>query len=200
MSQGVTTQNPTICCCCVEALTLDHWSWIIPDAFKNDADLQLILSSAAEPKEQRPPVYDSGKRFGHKLKISFVLSYHQSSCRSDCVFEWNEVQNVAQPGWPAGTSQNLVQTRLNQFPQWQSHLQQGNPCPARQIAVSDEDEPTIVVNPGDTGNRKLTITVVVRSSCPSGICKQQQLQLVIEQYLQVANGVPDFLYSQLTFQ
>ncbi len=193
------------CCCCVEDLKLDYWRRIIPNAFRNNSDLQLILRGASEPGERRPPVYTNDKRFGHLLATYFVLQYYQADSNSECVFEWNEVQNVSTPRWPAGTSRNLVQARPGDFPNWQQHLQQrqrdiqqGKACPTSPIRIPDTDEPTIVVNPGDTGTRTLTITMIVQSSCPSGICGKQQLNVAVEQRLKVDNGVPDFLYSILT--
>ncbi len=200
------TPAPSRCCCCVEKLTLDEWKRIIPTAYQNDPDLQMVLGGASEPMEQRPPTYDNWKRFGHKLKVSFELAYQQSSSDSDCIFEWNEVQNVSVTGWPAGTTKNLVQARPNQFPDWLKHLQgrqqavqQGKPCLTQAVSIFDEDEPTIVVNPGDNGIRTLTITVTIRSSCPSCVCSNQQLQVVIEQRLHVFNGKPDFVFSTLSY-
>ena len=190
------------CCCCVENLQLTDWIRMIPDAFANDADLQMVMSGGAEPGEHRPPTFTTDRRFGHDVATSFVLTYHKSDCDKDCEFEWNEVLNVSLPGWPAGQSRNLVRTRPGDFPTWQAHVQQRNrdrqqgmPCPSGPFMITDRDEPTVVVNPGDSGTRRLAITVIVRSSCPAGKCKNQELKLVFEQKLKVDHGNPDFLLS-----
>jgi hypothetical protein len=197
-----TAQAQSGCCCCADGVRVRWWLRWLPDSLRGSPDLGAA-GVGTEPRE-RAAIFNQSRRFGHIFLPDVVLSYHVTNdgCDTDCTFEWIEVQSDSAPRWPAGTPLDLVQARPSSFPKWFAHLksrqqarQQGSPCPqGKQFTISDADQPSVIVNPGDTGVRDLTITIVVRSSCPASVCPSER-RIVVTQHLVWASGAPDLLYS-----
>jgi RHS repeat-associated protein len=171
------------CCCCVEDLKIDQGPYEVP-------------------QQRRYPQDPQGRFvFGHVFRATPRLSLVVHDKESYCTLEWYEKSDKVptgkegEPEYPKDCKPHYwcqLYCRVNSavFQGWdRAKKELGNICPQEIGAPKAAGGPGtsmvdwLVIGRG-VGSRYLCINIVVKSSCPRGMCKKEEAELWVFQHLE----------------